>query len=133
METNGLNIRPTSASVKTTIDYFVEFLTNHGAKIYARIDQQSEARIAGIDLPPLEFLLFGNPEKGAKIIRENVLSALDLPLKIICWTDSGGQSWVAFNDMAYLTERFELAQDKDSPLNLFPMVEYVLKNQLPRE
>jgi len=133
MKTNGIIVRPASASVKTIMDHFEEFLKNHGATIYSRIDQQSQAHKAGIDLLPLEFLLFGNPAKGIKIIQENMLSALDLPLKIISWTDVDGQSWVAFNDLAYLTDRFGLATDKDSPLNLSPMVEYVLKNQLPRE
>jgi len=133
MKTNGIIIRRTSASVKTTIDHFEEFLKNHGATIYARIDQQSEADKVGIALLPLEFLLFGNPAKGIKIIKENVLSSLDLPLKIISWSDGDGQSWVAFNDLAYLTDRFGLVPDTDSPLNLSPMVEYILKNQVPRD
>ena len=129
MRANGIIIRKSGASVKDTVDQIVEFLRNHGATVYARIDQQSEALKSGLELPPLEFLLFGNPTKGALIMKENILSALDLPLKIIAWTDSDGQSWVAFNDVSYLSSRFELIADKDSPLDLSPMVDYLLKNQ----
>jgi uncharacterized protein (DUF302 family) len=133
MESNGIIVRPSKASVKTTINHFVEFLQNHGATIYARIDQQAEAQKAGVELRPLEFLLFGNPAKGAQLMKENILSALDLPLKIIAWGDEDGKTWVAFNDVTYVTARFDLSADKDSPLNLGPMVEYLLKNQIGEE
>jgi uncharacterized protein (DUF302 family) len=122
----GVLIRRSNVSVKETIDRFEEFLIKRGAIIYARIDQRAEALKAGLDLLPLEYLLFGNPVKGAQLMQTNPLIALDLPLKLIVWTDGEGKTWVAFNDGFFISSRYDMLKDQDSPLNLDPLVSHVL-------
>jgi uncharacterized protein (DUF302 family) len=122
----GVLIRQSSAAVKETMDRFEEFLIKRGAIIYARIDQRAEALKAGLDLHPLEYLLFGNPVKGAQLMQINPLIALDLPLKLIVWTDGEGKTWVAFNDGSFISSRYDMLMDQDSPLNLDPLVSHVL-------
>jgi uncharacterized protein (DUF302 family) len=122
----GILIRRSNVSVKETIDRFEEFLIKRGAIIYARIDQKAEALKAGLDLLPLEYLLFGNPVKGAQLMQTNPLIALDLPLKLIVWTDGEGKTWVAFNDGLFISSRYDMLMDQDSPLNLDPLVSHVL-------
>jgi uncharacterized protein (DUF302 family) len=122
----GVLIRQSSAAVKETMDRFEEFLIKRGAIIYARIDQRAEALKAGLDLLPLEYLLFGNPVKGAQLMQTNPLIALDLPLKLIVWTDGEGKTWVAFNDGLFISSRYDMLMDQDSPLNLDPLVSHVL-------
>ena len=131
MNTNGIVIKGSKVSVNVTLDYIEGFLKTHGAKIYARIDQQKEARDAGVFLPPLEYLLFGNPSKGSQLMALNPLIALDLPLKVIGWTDKDGRTWIAFNQGSFIAERYAMKADGDSPLNLDSMVSYVLKNLIP--
>ncbi|GAA4318045.1 hypothetical protein GCM10023149_15970 [Mucilaginibacter gynuensis] len=123
----GIHLRSSSSSVKDTMDLLAKSLVEHGAKIYLRIDQQAEALKAGILIGPLEYLLFGNPEKGTQLIILNPIIALDLPLKIICWQDKEGATQVAFNDEAYIAGRYELPSDPRSPLNLVPLVNDILK------
>lgn len=131
MNTKGILIKESKAPVKITMDYLEEFLKTHGAKIYARIDQQKEARDAGVSLPALEYLLFGNPSKGSQLMALNPVIALDLPLKLICWTETDGNTRVAFNEGSFIADRHGLKADNDSPLNLESMVSYVLKNIIP--
>src|SRR5580765_1168625 len=87
MDPRGVIIRPSKYSVKETINRLVIFLEQHGVTVYTRINQQSEVQKAGIDIPPMEFILFGNPKAGGPIMAENPVAALDLPLKIIAWED----------------------------------------------
>src|SRR6201986_2176024 len=96
MNPNGVIIRPSGYSVKETIDRLQVFLLQHGATIYARIDQQAEVQKAGQNIPPLEFILFGNPKAGGPIMAENPLAALDLPLKAIAWEDKDGRAWLGY-------------------------------------
>jgi len=122
MNAKGITVIPSPYSVKETIDSLETFLKQHGATIYARINQQSEVQNTGQNLLPLEFLMFGNPKAGGSIMALNPLTALDLPLKIIAWQDGDGKVWLAYNDAAYIEDRYFLQHAENSPLNLDKMI-----------
>ena len=126
MNPNGVVTRPSAYTVTETIDRLQTFLQQHGATIYARIDQQAEVQKAGQTLPPLQFILFGNPKAGGPIMAQNPLAALDLPLKIIAWQDAQNQVWLAYNDAAYIEERYGLMHNENSPLRLEGVVSAAL-------
>ena len=122
MKPKGIIIRSSPWSVKETIDRLVVILEDRKATVYARINQQSEAHNVGKEIPPLEFILFGNPKAGGLIMAENPIAALDLPLKIIAWEDAAKSVWIAYNNASYLEERYVLSHDVIQPVNLDPLV-----------
>jgi len=126
MGIKGIIIRSSHCTVKETIDRIQSFLQQKGVTIYARIDQQAEANKTGQNLLPLEFILFGNPKAGGPVMAANPLAALDLPLKVIAWEDHEQKVWVAYNDVAYIKERFSLTDTVMAPLNLDPVIENIL-------
>ncbi len=128
MKNIGIITGRTIYSVKETIDKLQTLIEANGATIYARIDQQAELAKAGITIKPLEFLLFGNPLAGGKLIQANPLVALDLPLKIIAWEDEQQQVWMAYNEAAFIQERYGLIPDNNSPLNLDKLISKALNN-----
>lgn len=130
MDAAGVIIQTSPYSVKETIDRIQAFLQQKGATIYARIDQQAEANNTGYDLLPLEFLLFGNPKAGGAIMRENPLSALDLPLKLIAWQDEQSNTQIAFNEGQYLKERYALSVANIAPMNIAPLIDMALKQRV---
>jgi uncharacterized protein (DUF302 family) len=127
MNTKGVTIRQSPFSVKETIDRLASFLQQHGATIYARIDQQAELQKAGLNIPPLEFIMFGNPKAGGPIMVENPLAALDLPLKVIAWEDDRKNVSIAYNDTFYIEERYSLVHNENSPLKLDSLISMALK------
>ena len=127
MNPKGVIIHPSPYTVKETIDRLVTFLQQHGATIYARINQQDELQKTGQKIPPLEFLLFGNPKAGGPIMIENPVAALDLPLKVIAWEDGQRNVYVAYNEQQYIEERYSLLHKENSPLNLGNLIAMVLK------
>lgn len=122
MNPQGTITRESRYPVDETIERIMVFLQQHGAKVYARINQQSELARVGIVIRPLEFLLFGNPAAGGKIMAENPLAALDLPLRIIAWEDGNGETKVTYQDADYIKERYDLRAELLQPLNLAPML-----------
>ena len=126
MDLKGVKIYPSAHPVKETIDRLQEFLQQHGATIYTRIDQQAEAQKAGQNLQPLEFIMFGNPKAGGPLMAENPLVALDLPLKVIAWEDKEKKVWVAYNNASYIEEKYNLSHNENSPLNLDPLISKLL-------
>jgi len=124
----GVIIHPSPYSVKETIDRLQAFLQQHGATIYARIDQQDELQKSGQSSPALEFILFGNPKSGGPIMIENPIAALDLPLKVIAWEDDQKKVFIAYNDALYIEERYSLLHNANSPLNLDNLIVMALKS-----
>lgn len=126
-QSTGVILQESPYTVKETIDRITAFLKEHGAKIYTRIDQQDELKKAGLTIPPLEFILFGNPKAGGPIMMENPAAALDLPLKVIAWEDEQKKVFIAYNEASYIEERHGLTHNANSPLNLAPLISAALK------
>lgn len=111
-------------TVEETIDRLENLLRSKGAAIFARIDQKAEAVKAGLNMNPLELLLFGNPKAGTPLMQAEPLSGLDLPLKAIAWQDDEQKIWLSYNSFSYLQERFGLSDELIKPLSV---VEGLLK------
>lgn len=121
MDIKDVVVHKSSLSVKETTDKLEFFLRQHGVTIYTRIDQQAEANKSGLSLQPLEFLLFGNPQKGGSLMAANPMIALDLPLKIIVWQDNT-QVYIAFNEARYITSRYGVDAQLAQGIDLEPIV-----------
>ena len=104
-------------SVPETIDRLESLLHEKNIKIFARIDQASEAEQVGLTMPPTLLLLFGNPKGGTPIMLAAPLSALDLPLKALAWQDADGNVWLSYNDPQSLAACFNVATDLIAPLH----------------
>ena len=123
----GVTTRPSPYPVPGTMDRLVAFLQVQGATLYARIDQQAEVQKAGQSIPPLEFILFGNPKAGGPVMALNPVAALDLPLKIIAWEDDQQRSWLAYNQADYIGERYALPGRLVTPFTLDDLVDRALE------
>ncbi len=122
MNPKGVTVKPSKHSVKESMVRIQQVLESQGVTIYARIDQQAELNKAGLQIAPLEFILFGKPTAGGPLMMENPLSALDLPLKIIAWEDKQQKVWVGYNDPSYVRDRYDLPEAISGPLNLDPLI-----------
>lgn len=94
-------------SVAMTVTRFTDLLTAKGLKVFAVIDQAAEAQQAGLDLRDTVLVIFGNPAAGTPVMAAAPLAALDLPLKIVVWDDSG-QTKVSYHAPATLAARHRL-------------------------
>lgn len=122
MNAKGIIVRQIGRAPGEAMDLLTQALKQNGATIYARINQQQEALKAGINMLPLEFLLFGNPVKGGQLMTDNPLTALDLPLKVIAWQDNRKQNLIAFNDAKYLAGRYGLRPAAAQSIDLLPLI-----------
>jgi uncharacterized protein (DUF302 family) len=102
---------PSKFVVKETMDKLEDALRSKGITVYGRINQQAEAKKAGLEIKALELLLFGNPGAGIPLIMQEPLSALDLPLKVLVWEGEEGQVWLSYTPFSYLQNRWSLPQE----------------------
>ena len=113
---NGIITHPSPYSVATTIDRLEAILKSKNIQIFSRIDQTGAAQQVGLDMPPTQLLIFGNPMAGTPIMLAEPLSAIDLPLKALAWQDSEGRVWLSYNDPLYLQQRFSLSTEIVAPI-----------------
>jgi len=81
-----------------------------GMKLFAVIDQAEEARQVGLTLRETVLVIFGSPAAGTPVMAAAPLSALDLPLKVLVWSD-GDQTKVSYYAPAALAARHHLGPD----------------------
>ncbi len=90
---------------KATLDRFEATAKERGLTVFARIDHAAGAQKVGKTLRPTELLIFGNPQGGTPLMECAQSAGIDLPLKALAWEDAQGQSWLGYNDPAWLAQR----------------------------
>ncbi|MGI9408051.1 MAG: DUF302 domain-containing protein [Hyphomicrobiaceae bacterium] len=99
-------------SASETLDRLTDALESKSITIFVRVDHTIGAKKAGMDLPPTELLIFGNPKLGTPLMTANRSIAIDLPMKALAWTDADGKTWLSYTDPAVLKARWSIA-DRD--------------------
>ncbi len=108
----GLVIKPSPMPVKETLDKLTKVLEEKGIKVAARVDHAAGAKAVGMDLPPTEVIFFGNPKLGTPLMQSNPHIGIDLPMRVIAWSDKAGKTWVGYTSADALKVRYGI-KDKD--------------------
>ena len=97
-------------SVADTTAKLTAIIAAKGVKLFDVIDQAAEARLAGLTLRDTVLVIFGNPAAGTPVMAASPLSALDLPLKVLIWSDNG-QTKISYYAPAALAARHHIAPE----------------------
>jgi uncharacterized protein (DUF302 family) len=97
-------------SVADTVERLTSLITARSMTLFAVIDQRAAAATAGLELRATTLVIFGSPAAGTPVMAAAPLAALDLPLKVLIWDDSG-RTTVSYDDPAALAERHHLSAD----------------------
>jgi uncharacterized protein (DUF302 family) len=111
MAGKGVVSKSSAHSVEETIDRLEGVLREKNIHIFARIDQRAEAEKAGLQMPAMELLIFGNPKGGTPLMIAEPTIGIDLPLKAMAWEDRDGKVWLSYNAAEYLQDRFSISDD----------------------
>jgi uncharacterized protein (DUF302 family) len=95
-------------TVASTIDRFADVARRRGLTVFARIDHAGGAAAAGLEMRPMELLVFGNARGGTPLMNTQATVGIDLPLKALAWQDEDGATWLGLNDPAWLGRRHDL-------------------------
>ncbi|MEE9315200.1 MAG: DUF302 domain-containing protein [Rhizobiaceae bacterium] len=76
-------------SVTQTADNLVAAINKAGATLFARIDHQAGAKKVGLEMAPATLVIFGNPKIGTPIMNSNMKAGLDLPIRVLIWSEDG--------------------------------------------
>jgi uncharacterized protein (DUF302 family) len=117
MAVHGLTTIPSHLGPRETMDWLEAELKSKGLTVFARVDHAAGAAAVGMPLRPTELLIFGNARGGTPLMQANQMVGIDLPLKALVWQDASDQTWLSYNDPAWLVKRYGLDHKADATVN----------------
>jgi uncharacterized protein (DUF302 family) len=82
----------------------------HGLTVFASIDHAAGAKDVGMDLLPTRVVIFGSPKSGTPLMQMSDTIGLQLPLKILVRQQANGETFLAYDDPAWIARRYGLAE-----------------------
>jgi uncharacterized protein (DUF302 family) len=108
MAADGLITLRSSNGPEDTMNRFETEARSKGLTVFAHIDHAAGASAAGLLLLPTDLLIFGNAQAGTPLMQMNPTIGIDLPLKVLVWQDANRETWLSYNDPAWLAARHRL-------------------------
>ena len=109
MAAQGLTTIKSSHGPQDTMSRLEAAVRAKGMTVFARIDHSAGASAVGLSLNPTEVLIFGNAKGGTPLMRAVQTIGIDLPLRALVWQDASGETWLSYNDPAWLAKRHGLS------------------------
>ena len=109
MAAQGLTTIRSNFGPQDTMNRLETAVKAKGMTVFGRIDHAAGANEAGLSLRPTEVLIFGHAKAGTPLMQSVQTIGIDLPLKALVWQDVSGDTWLSYNDPAWLASRHALA------------------------
>ena len=116
MAVDGLITVRSSSGSKETMSRLEAAAKAKGLTIFAHVDHAAGAAAVGMPLRPTDLLIFGNAKGGTPLMQAAQTVGIDLPLKVLVWQDASGDTWLSYNDPAWLAKRHGLTHEADAPI-----------------
>lgn len=98
--------------VKETLDRLEALVKEKGLTVFTRIDHRTNAESVGQSMPDSQVLIFGDPKAGTRIMLHDLAAGLDLPLRVLAYSDSDGHTWVLYHNPQGLKNSFAVGDSK---------------------
>jgi uncharacterized protein (DUF302 family) len=117
MAVDGLITVQSRNGPEDTMNRFEAEARAKGLTVFAHVDHAAGAAAVGLLLLPTDLLVFGNARGGTPLMQASPTIGIDLPLKVLVWQDAGGQTWLSYNDPAWLAARHGLESALDATVS----------------
>ncbi len=101
-------------AVRETSDRLAAELEKRGIRVAARIDHAAGAKSVGLEMPPTEVIMFGNPRLGTPLMLAQPSVAIELPMKVLIWQDRSGKVLIGYTPPSALKERYQIDGQDDA-------------------
>jgi len=109
---NDIIIKDSNYDVPQTVQNIKNIVVKKGLTVFSIVNHQANAKGVGMKMREAQVIVFGNPNIGTKMMQENILVGLDLPMKVLVYRDSANSVKVAYRNGSWLKETHELKNQK---------------------
>ena len=118
MAADGLTTLRSQFGPEETMNRLEAEIRARGMTVFAHIDHAAGAATAGLSLRPTEVIIFGNAKGGTPLMQAMQTIGIDLPLKALVWQDASGDTWLSYNDPAWLAKRHGLGAEVQATVDI---------------
>ena len=93
-----------------TIERLQKVLESKNSNVFATIEHHKAAEAVGESMSPATVLIVGNPKVGTALMQENLLLAIELPLKILVYQE-GKTVNIRYEKIAAIAEKYHIKQN----------------------
>ena len=93
-----------------TVAALQKTLNSKGITVFATIEHHKAAEAVGESMSPATVLIVGNPKVGTALMQENLLLAIELPLKILIY-EEGKTVNIRYEKVAAIAEKYHIKQN----------------------
>ena len=86
---DGMTVVHSVRTVPDVMERLQALMKARGIRVFAHLDFSADAAAEGIRLRPTQLLIAGAPKAGTPLIEEEPSVAIDLPLKVLAWSEDG--------------------------------------------
>jgi len=101
-----------SHPVEENVKNFEKILEKNGLSIFQVIDHAQNAKNAEMLLEPTTLVVFGNPKMGTALMNCNQSMGMDLPLRMLFYTDYEGNHWLSYTNPEYYSLKHNIKNKK---------------------
>jgi uncharacterized protein (DUF302 family) len=101
-----------SHPVEENVKNFEKILEENGLSIFQVIDHAQNAKNAEMLLEPTTLVVFGNPKMGTALMKCNQSMGMDLPLRMLFYTDYEGNHWLSYTNPEYYSLKHNIKDKK---------------------
>ena len=101
VKTGALSVDATIAKIEKIIN------AKKGLGVFTIIDHKKGAKKVNMDLTDTKVILFGNPKMGTKLMQKDPLTALDLPIRVLVYSEDGSTK-IVYRDPQVWSKNFKL-------------------------
>ncbi len=108
-QATGVIVAASAHDHAETVRRLLAALGERGLTVFARIDHAAAAREAGLELAEEQVVVFGNARAGTPLMQDDPRIGIELPLRMLVWSDADGGAHVGYTDPRELGARYDVA------------------------
>ena len=104
-------------------------LNSKGITVFATIEHHKAAEAVGESMSPATVLIVGNPKVGTALMQENLLLAIELPLKILVYKE-GETVKIRYEKIAAIAEKYHIKQNFGTAEKIDAAMQQLIKSTI---
>ena len=112
-----------------TVAALQKTLNSKGITVFATIEHHKAAKAVGESMSPATVLIVGNPKVGTALMQENLLLAIELPLKILIY-EEGKTINIRYEKVAAIAEKYHIKQNFSTAEKIDAAMQQLIKSTI---
>ena len=114
-----------------TVAALQKTLNSKGITVFATIEHHKAAEVVGETMQPATVLIVGNPKVGTALMQENLLLAIELPLKILVYQE-GKTVNIRYEKIAPIAEKYHIKQNFGTAEKIDAAMQQLIKSSIEK-